>query len=227
MKSSRIFVCLLLLFSSAVYANAFEIKIDAEKDAYYNTLTGPEDGWIWIPSEAFNDNGPQPFDDIDLSANWYSAWDETYLYVYVEVSDDIVNQNHTTWWQNDCFDAKIDPDIFVDNTGEVFCFTMTCMDSIDVDESLWGGVRNLVETAGGGWTETERPTREDYARKLTDEGYVLECRLMWEWVTTASKGPIYPEVGDVYGFAIMIHDNDHTGRQKSIEWAARLMDQAW
>ncbi|MDZ7260684.1 MAG: T9SS type A sorting domain-containing protein [candidate division KSB1 bacterium] len=227
MKSSWIFVCLLLLLSVAVYAQEFNIKIDAEKDAYYNTLTGPDDGWVWIPCEAFNDNGPQPDSDEDLSANWYSAWDETYLYVYEEVSDDIVNQNSTTWWQNDCFDAKIDPDIFVESTSEVFCFTMTCMDSADVDPSMYGGIRNLYETAGGGWTTTERPTPEDYARRLTDTGYILECRLKWEWVTTANKGPIYPGVGDTYGFAIMNHDNDSNTRNGSVEWAAAMTDRVW
>ena len=223
MKSSWIFICLLLLFSLTVYAQDFEIQIDAEKDAYYSTLTGPDDGWVWIPSEAYNDNGPIPDDDYDLSANWYSAWDETYLYVYEEVSDDIVNQNSATWYQNDCIDAKIDPDIYVANAASVFTFTLTCMDSVDVDPSLYGGIRNLAE----GWTTTERPTPADYARKLTDTGYVLELRLKWEWISTSDKGPIDPLEGDVYGFAIMNHDNDSNTRDGSIEWAAVLTDQVW
>ena len=223
MKSSWISVCLLLLFSLTVYVGGLEITIDAEKDAYYNTLTGPDDGWVWIPSEAFNDNGPVPDDDWDLSANWYSAWDETYLYVYEEVTDDIVNQNNGTWYQNDCIDAKIDPDLYVDNTSSIFTFTIGCMDSVDVDPSLYGGIRNLAE----GWTVAERPTPEDYARKLTDDGYVIELRLKWEWVATTVKGPIYPQVGDTYGFAIMNHDNDTNTRNGSIEWAAVLTDQVW
>ncbi|MBN1996112.1 T9SS type A sorting domain-containing protein [candidate division KSB1 bacterium] len=223
MKSRWILVSLLLLFLLTAYAADFEITIDGLKDAYYNTLTGPDDGWVWIPSEAFNDNGPMPDDDIDLSANFWSAWDETYLYVYEEVCDDIVNQNSATWYQNDCIDAKMDPDIFVDNTSSVFTFTMTCMDSFDVDQSLWAGIRNLAE----GWTTTERPTPDDYYRDFTDEGYVLEFRLKWEWISTADKGPIDPMVGDVYGFAIMNHDNDDITRDGSIEWAANMTDAVW
>ena len=37
----------LLLISSNIFAQ-FEITIDAERDAYYNTLTGPDDGYIYM-----------------------------------------------------------------------------------------------------------------------------------------------------------------------------------
>ena len=236
MKSKWTFFGLLLLFSLTVLGADFEILIDAQKDAYYNTLTGPSDGWLWIPSIAFNDNGPQPDDDWDLSANWYSAWDETYLYVYVDVVDDMVYQTGTPdYWKNDCFDAKIDPDPYVNATSEVFCFAMTCMDSADIDPSLYAGVGNIVETVGGGWivdtdsTAFKSVTPDDYARTLTDNGYILECRLKWEWVATSSKGPIDPVEGGTYGFAVSIHDNDNgaSARDNSIEWAANLVDAVW
>jgi hypothetical protein len=235
MKLSSIFICLILLLSLTVYAQDFEIKIDGEKDAFYNTLTGPDDGWLYIPPEAFNGNGPQPVDEYDLSANWFSAWDDNYLYVYVQVMDDILNQtNGTNYWANDCFDAKIDADFTSTAIGEVFCFAMTYQDSGDVDQSLWGGIGDLVETVGGGWvqngdsTAIKSVTADDYARNLWDYGYILECRLNWEWVVTNTKGPLAPQVGDVIGFAVSIHDNDlGTGRDKSIEWAASVVDGVW
>jgi hypothetical protein len=235
MKSIWILVCLLLLLSLSVYAQEFNITIDAEKDAYYNTLTGPADGWLWIPHEAFNNNGDEPLDDIDLSANYYSAWDETYLYIYEEVNDDIVNQtNGTNYWANDCIDGKIDPDPSSALSGEVFCFALTCMDSLDVDPGMWGGIGDIVETVGGGWVQgvdssaIKSVTKDDYARKLTDTGYVLELRIKWAWVVTSGKGPIIPAVGDMYGFAVMNHDNDlGTGRDGSIEWAAAMLDNVW
>ena len=235
MKSIWILVCLLLLLSVSVYAQEFNITIDAEKDAYYNTLTGPADGWLWIPSAAYNNNGNPPTDDIDLSANYYSAWDDTYLYVYAEVNDDIVNQtNATNYWANDDLDAKIDPDPSNPASGEVFCFALTCMDSVDVDPGVWGGIGDIVETVGGGWVQgtdssaIKDVTKADYARRLTDNGYVLELRVKWAWVVTTSKGPIVPAVGNIYGFAVSIHDNDlGTGRDGSIEWAAALLDNVW
>src|SRR3990172_5971950 len=202
MKSSWLLVSLFLLLSLPLYPQ--DITIDAVKDAYYNTLTGPDDGWLWIPPEAFNNNGPMPDDELDLSANYYSAWDATYLYVYEEVKDFNVLQNSATWYQNDCIDIKVDPDLAVANTGSIFTCTMGVMDSADVDASLYGGIRNLYE----GWTTTERPTPEDYARLLTEDGYILEFRLKWEWISTSDKGPIVPDVGNTYGMAVMNHDND-------------------
>jgi hypothetical protein len=222
-----------MLLSLNVYAQEFEITIDAEKDPFYNTLTGPDDGWLWIPSVAYcPDNGPQPASDADLSANYYSAWDDTYLYVYEEVNDDIVNVNQgQDYWRNDCIDIKMDPDPTMGSASNVFCCAMTALDSIDVSADAMHGVSNLVQTVGGGWADSSNsgfPHPDDYARKLTDTGYVLEFRLKWEWVATADKGPIYPAEGNTYGIAIFNHDNDlGTGREKSLEWAAVMQDVAW
>jgi len=230
MKSIWILVCLLLVLSLSVYAQEFNIKIDAEKDAYYNTLSGPSDGWLWIPSISWC-NAAQPDNDEDLSANFYSAWDETYLYIYAEVNDDVVNQNQATWWANDCIDLKMDPDVTV-GTGSgqpaVFTATMTSMDSADA--TVIGGVRNIVQYESGWWAATETPTPEDYARTFTDKGYALEFRLKWAWIISPDglKGPIEPAVGNTYGFAVMFHDNDlGTGRDGSIIWAAVLTDNVW
>jgi hypothetical protein len=230
MKSSWILVCLLLLLSLNVYAQEFNITIDAEKDAFYNTLTGPDDGWLWIPSISWT-NG-QPDNDADLSANYYSAWDDTYLYIYEEVNDDVVNlTNGTNYWANDCLDAKIDPDPFMGSANNVFCFALTCLDSVDVSADAIGGVSNLVQTVGGGWADSSNsgfPHPDDYARTFTATGYALELRLKWAWAATTDKGPIFPAVGNQYGFAIMNHDNDlGTGRDGSIIWAAVLTDNVW
>jgi hypothetical protein len=226
MKFSRISVCILLLLSFAVSFAQFEIKIDAEKDAFYNTLTGPDDGLLWIPSIAYNDNGVPPDDDWDLSAYLYSAWDSTYFYVYEEVTDDIVNQNSATEYQNDVFEVKIDPDPYMMDDNTVWATDLTCMDSSDADESVWAGIDNLYTTSHN-WAGTESPTYDDFARKLTDTGYVLELRLKWEWIATANKGPVIAEVGNIFGLAYMNHDNDDITRDSSIEWAAVLLDAAW
>jgi Carbohydrate family 9 binding domain-like/Secretion system C-terminal sorting domain len=241
MKFNCTFIFLLLLLSLTTLAQDFNIKIDAEKDDFYKTLTGPDDGWLYLPPEAFNNNGsasdPGPVDALDLSANWYSAWDDTYLYIFVDVVDDIVNQTGIPdYWRNDCFDAKVDPDFTAtDYNSQVFCFAMTCQDSGEVDQSLWPGIGNIRETVGGGWvlgtdsTAYKSITPDDYARTLTDNGYICECRLKWDWIATTNKGPIAPQVGDVIGFAVSIHDNDGgaSTRDNSIEWAALLNDNVW
>jgi hypothetical protein len=225
MKNSRIFVCLLLLLPFAVGFAQFEIKIDAEKDAYYNTLTGPNDGWLWIPAAAANDNGTGVDNDEDLSANLYSAWDSTYFYIYENVTDNMVNQNNATEYNNDVLELKIDPDPYSDD-GVVWATDLTCLDSTDVEQSVFSGIDNLYPT-GHNWAGTEAPTYADFARKLTDTGYVLELRLKWEWIATPLKGPVVPDVGNLFGLACMNHDNDVDTREGSIEWAAVLKDAVW
>ena len=225
MKNLRILVGVLLLLPFAVGFAQFEITIDAEKDAYYNTLTGPDDGWLWLPSAAYNDNGTGVDGDEDLSANLYSAWDSTYFYIYENVTDDVVNQNNATEYNNDVFEIKIDPDPFSDD-NTVWATDFTCKDSTDVEEEIYAGIDNLYPT-GHSWSGTEAPTYADFARKLTDTGYALELRLKWEWICTTNKGPIWPEVGTQFGLAYMNHDNDIDTREGSIEWAAVLKDAAW
>ena len=226
MRNFRICVCALLLLPLAAGFAQFEIKIDAEKDAYYNTLTGPDDGWLWIPSAAANDNYTGVDSDEDLSANLYSTWDSTYFYVYEEVTDDVVNLNNATEYQNDVLEIKIDPDPYMTDDNTVWATDLTCMDSTDVDESVYAGVDNLYPTTHS-WSGTEFPTYADFARKLTDNGYVLELRLKWEWISTENKGPVWPEVGTQFGLAYMNHDNDTDTGEGSIEWAAVLRDAVW
>jgi hypothetical protein len=67
----------------------------------------------------------------------------------------------------------------------------------------------------------------DYARKTTTLGYTLECRVKWEWLVTGTRGPITPAVGDIFGMAIMNHDNDVATREASISWATVLNDNVW
>ncbi|OGC02293.1 hypothetical protein A2V82_14705 [candidate division KSB1 bacterium RBG_16_48_16] len=198
------------------------IAIDGQKDDFYKTLTGPDDGHLWIPSAAGNDNGI-PDDDWDLSAYLWSAWDETYFYVYEEVSDERVNQNNATNWQNDCLEIKIDPDPY-NADGTVWATRLTALDSADVPENVWNGIDNLFAEA---WATTERATRADYFKAETDSGYVLELRLKWDWIGTTLKGPVVPEAGTDFGLAYMNHDNDDAAREGSIEWATVLVDAVW
>ena len=209
----------LLLISSFCFAQ-FNIVIDAEKDEFYSTLTGPENGFIYIPYRAFNDNGPMPDDDIDLSAYFWCAWDETYFYAYEEVTDDVVNQNNATNYQNDCLEIKIDPDPLQEPTTGVFAIRLSSLDSADADEVA--GVDNMR-------SDMNDPLIYDasnYARKESFNGYILELRIPWDRITIEGRG-VSVGVGNIFGMAIMNHDNDDVTRDGSIEWAAVMLDAVW
>lgn len=211
---------LLLTFSITSFAQ-IDIVIDGQKDDFYKTLTGPDDGFLFMSWESGNDNGI-PDDDYDLSAFLWSAWDETYLYIYEEVQDDVVSQDNATNYNNDCLEIKIDPDPYEED-GTVWATRLTVFDSTDADVSVWAGIDNCTPEA---WI-TGEPTYDDFFRMETDTGYVLELRFKWEWIGTALKGPVIPEVGNEFGLAYMNHDNDSGTREGSIEWATVLTDAVW
>jgi hypothetical protein len=230
MKLNSIFICLILLLSLTVYAQDFEIKIDGEKDAFYNTLSGPDEGHFYIPPDAFiAGNGAMPDDEIDLSALVWSAWDDTYLYFYIEVTDDNVQLNNTTDWQNDCVELKMDPDPTFAATSGICAINLTALDSVDATGPAAGvgGWSNL--DADDNWSGTPNGT-DDYARKLTDLGYILEFRLTIDSIKINSDGrQLFPEVGSIFGAALNVHENDAVsgGRDGSIQWSCAIDDAVW
>lgn len=191
----------------------FFIVIDANMDNFYSTLTGPENGFLNIPSPLYNLNGA-PVDDRDLSAKVWMAWDNTYLYLYEEVKDDTVHLNNVTDWANDCIELKIDPDPSKQATEGVITFNLTALDSADTQPAYYSGIANLADPS-------------DYARRRTADGYILELRVKWTDMTISGRGPVVPAVGNVFGLAINQHDNDRSGRQASVQWSAKLADEVW
>jgi hypothetical protein len=230
MKSSLIFICLILFLSLTTYPQDFQITIDAQKDAFYNTLTGPDDGHFFIPHDAFiAGNGAMPDDDIDLSALVWTGWDDEYLYFYVEVTDDNVQLIHTTDWQNDCVELKMDPDPTFGAASGICAINLTALDSIDATGPAAGvgGWSNL--DADDNWSGTPNGA-DDYARELTDNGYILEFRLTIDSIKTNADGrQLLPEVGSIFGVAFNVHENDAVsgGRDGSIQWSAEINDAVW
>jgi len=196
------------------------IVVDGNKDSFYSTLTGPENGYIHIPAAMANDNGA-PADDQDLSADLWLAWDDTYLYVYEEVRDDVVHLNNPTTWQNDCLEIYFDPDPSLGRTSGPPGFGLSALDSADTDPANYSGVASMNAFS------TFHATRSDYARRKTADGYALECRVKWDWIRMTDWGPVVPGAGKVFGMAVMNHDNDVAGREGSIEWSAALKDAVW
>ncbi len=219
----RVFVAAILFLLVAVPCLVAQvITIDGDKDAFYNALTGPDDGWVHIPAAMHNDNGT-PDNNKDLSADLWVAWDTTYFYVYEEVKDNVVHLNNPTSWQNDVLEVYIDPDPAQAKTSGQLGFNITALDSGDVaDPANWPGVINLK-----GYNLDLASTPADYARKTTADGYVLECRVKWDSLKIGTWGPVVPAVGNIFGMSVMNHDNDVATREASIGWGAILKDAVW
>jgi len=216
MKNVLLLVSVVVLFVTGMAFSQLT-TIDAEKDAFFSTLTGPADGFIFMPHQVDNDNYstvPAPTSDTDISAKIWFGWDETYLYVYEEVKDDVVLVNNATEYQNDKLELKIDPDPSQKpgTSAGNYDVSMSALDSTDA--AVVASVRNPAP-------------KGDYARKLTADGYVLEYKKKWADIISGTRGPIVPAVGGKFGMAIMNHDDDAVQRDATIEWAAALHDNVW
>ncbi|MBN1479263.1 T9SS type A sorting domain-containing protein [candidate division KSB1 bacterium] len=224
-------ILVLLIFSSTF---ALDIVIDAQRDPFYDTLTGPGDGWIHIPYTANNDNGTwaEHDDEYDLSANFWCAWDTTYFYFYEEVWDDIVTCENATNHQHDCLELKFDPDpvkgLPVSGSG-VYALRLTALDTFDTD-GPYSGVDNMYPEGNTEISGFHYTRGVDYERELTLLGYNIEGRLPWEhcYFTSDDRGPVYAAIGEIFGMAVMNHESDLEGtRYGSIEWASHMVDGVW
>jgi len=215
----------LLILSNSVIAQ-LGIVMDAEKDDYWGTLTGPDDGYVYIPWEAASTT-TFPDDDEDLSAFCWLGWDEDYFYFYAEVEDDLLLVNNATTYENDAIELKIDPDPGFESTSGVVAVRLTCWGVDEADEEA--GVDNL--TAGAEIDPSFVPVEgEDYARKEYDEedryGYNLEFRLPWDAIISGDK-IVDVAVDGIFGLAINIMDNDESARTENLQWSAGLNDLVW
>ncbi len=226
------FTVMVILALTLVAEAQFSITIDAQKDAWYEGLTNPADGLVYLPARSYlrdiNTTGG-PDDDADLSAMVWMAWDDTYFYLYEEVKDDSIAVNNSTRYQNDCNEMKFDPDPSVG--GATISSPNSRLTAYDSDLAQTpAGVDNLnddgglVDASGTAWVATT----DDYARAVTDDGYILEFRIPWEFINhNASDRHMTVSVGEKFGMAMNLIDNDGIQRDNMLQWSAGHHDQVW
>jgi hypothetical protein len=191
----------------------FSIAVDGTRDVFYNTLTSPDNGYIQLRSYAWNDNG-MPDNDTDLSAKVWTAWDETWLYLYEEVKDNTLSGNAANVWEEDCIELKVDPQA----TSEANSVWGTCLTALDMSSAGVVSADNMNNLSD---------SQKKWFRKSITGGYSLELAVQWAAITSGSE-TITPAVGNVFGAAINQHDNDGSaGRESTVQWAAVLLDAAW
>jgi len=216
-----IFFLSLCLSLNSILAD-IRITVDAQKDPFYNDLTNPDQGYLHISHTEFLPFcGPMPEDDADLSAKVWMAWDETYFYLYAEISDDSICVNNQTRPQNDCIEVKFDPDPSQKSFTGIVNARLTALDTLETTDHR--GVDNLYSE---GNLDSTVISMTDYARRRIVEGYAVEMRLRWPAIQAEGK-TIRVEPGRIFGLAINIHDNDSDKRDGSIQWSAGMADEVW
>lgn len=171
------------------------------KTASAPTIDGVIDGlWTNVAATNMNNVFNGGFDDAaDHSASFKALWDETNLYVLVEVTDQTLVNSTGNDYERDCVELLID----IDNEGG------TNYDNDKQIRYIW----NDADYNNGKGTS---------AHADVTEGWLIEIALPWTYLDdnyTAVEGALI-------GMDVSSTDNDATGREGTHAWMA-TEDNGW
>jgi len=183
--------------ADGIYTTATAPIIDGSIDALWNNY--PAFSINKVSIGAANITGP-----ADLSANFKVARDASYLYILVNVTDDILRSGNTARWQNDEVELFID----MGNTKSA------TYGANDFTYNFVYNVSTVYENAHNATTGVV------FAQGLPAGGYIMEIKIPW-----ATLGGT-PSAGSFIGFDIGVDDNDTGVRDSKIDWSD-ITDNAW
>jgi hypothetical protein len=143
----------------------------------------------------------------DLSAGYKAMWDKNNLYLFVDVTDDMLKNDSNQPYQDDGIEVFID----ADNSK-----------SSEYGENDYQYIFNWAKTAPG-MQEIKHNRTEgvQFALVTTDKGYQVEVKL--PWATLGTK----PLAGIRIGLDVHVNDDDDGGdRDSKITWYDK-QDNAW
>lgn len=175
--------------------------------------------------------GNQPWQGTeDLSAKIYAMYDDTYIYIGAEVTDDVVVEH---WdfprmsypWDTDCMEIVLDARANSAQGGDPptpDLYRHLCMPEYRITD--FGAKAWLGGGAGGPLLPQPNLIRDAetfYSR--TEQGYNIICR-----IPLSSLGESIIQPGYKIGFDIAINDNDGTNYRKNTHiWAGFTQNQSW
>ncbi len=183
-----------------IYKTSSPIVVDGTADAIWNnpsvgvaTLSNVLSGTIANAS--------------DLSASFKALWDNTYLYVWADVTDQTLTNDSPNSYDDDAVEVYVD---------------------INNDKATTYGANDVQYTFGwndgttvGALPSGRATTGITYAAVAKTGGYVVEARIPW----TTLQGT--PAVNQMVGIEFMVNDDDNGGtRDKKLAWTATT-DNAW
>ncbi|MBC7487050.1 MAG: T9SS type A sorting domain-containing protein [Cytophagaceae bacterium] len=129
---------------------------------------------------------------------WRAMYDNTYLYVLVEVKDNNkFNDSGTSWWDDDVIELFLDGN---NSKGAAY-------DGVN-DYQLAFRYNDAAVKVGSGVMNT---SGLNFAMANKSDGYTLEVRIPWSSIGTA------PAVGKAIGFELSVDDDDNgAGRDAQV-----------
>lgn len=199
----------------AIDGNLSEWRDHAFSDGVWDIARLSKTPWYDPARNRLTLHGDEPSADEDLSARYYIAWDDQYLYLGAEVRDnvnDVADPEHEPkrWYYKDaiCWFIEAPRSDVAKNFGEggnAFCFVI---DKARPAHAAWWRHGAPDRT----YIEEPIPTESvDYVIHMTgDQGdFVLEARVAMK-STLGASSPHWqePKVGDDYGLEIVHTDPD-------------------
>jgi len=162
---------------------------------------------LLLSAESFPDS------DVDCSGSWWALWDLDYLYVFVDVNDEDLENDSGESWQDDSVEVYFDADNDKPNryapAGDEYQYRAAWNPDVPEFQEYHHGDRGVAGV--------------EFIIMETDDGYTLEIKFPWESLYLEGK----PTLGDLMGFEVMINDGDFGGnRESQIAWFSEG-NQAW
>lgn len=154
-----------------------------------------------------NNNQGTVSSDTDLSASYKITWDNSFLYLLVEVSDDVVHSDDdASVWQDDCLEVYFD----IGNDK---------LTSYGIDDYQYQFRYNDNQVYEAKYSKI---TNVDFDQTSTSGSVIYEVAFPWSTLGTIPTDSI------AFGLDIMLNDNDNTGgREGKLAWFAVDQDNTW
>lgn len=146
------------------------------------------------------------------------AWDNDYLYYYLEVADTTPNHNHNDDYGRDCVEMFIDwynaKDEDTSNTAHPYWQYRIASAPNDAGQQFTNGINQAAGEDGTGWTLQEHvdSVEANSVVKLVDGGYKFETRIPYK------KYNIDVKEGSVIAVDFMVGDNQEDDGRTSCAW---------
>jgi serine/threonine protein kinase len=195
---------------------AYRVDRPPVLDGYLDTVdewTGAQHSISHVTFKPENWFGPD-----DLSARFYSAWDESFLYLGLDIRDDrhVQASSGEDLYLGDDVEIQIDADLLGDWSDT---------DLSGDDGQLGLAVRDLLSGQYEAflWRPSAQkgPLSVNLAARQTSSGYVLEAALPW-WALNLS-----PRAETPYGLCLSLTDTDTPGLQDQESMASTCPGRMW
>jgi len=167
----------------------------SDSDLCWATATWYAIDQVWLPH--VND----VMEEGDFAGKYKVAWDANYLYILVEVKDDVLSDDHIyptdNYWNDDCVEIFIDEDRsmgYHETNNNAFAYHVSIFyDVIDNGMNLRNNLKVVMDTIA------EKTYLWEFAVKIYDEDFIYNN-------SEASRVKLVPN--KLMGFSIAYCDND-------------------